>query len=65
LERPDAENARGASTLQIRDWTDGQDPYEATAKAADATGRYGVSDSAWSMHLLGLQDRLPRSSYVR
>jgi len=64
LERPDAENAPGASMLQIRDWTDGQDPYEATAKLLTATGRYGVSDSAWAMHLLGLQAELPRSSYV-
>jgi Xaa-Pro aminopeptidase len=64
LERPDAENAPGASMLQIRDWTDGQDPYEATAKLLTATGRYGVSDSAWAMHLLGLQAQLPRSSYV-
>jgi len=26
--------------------------------------RYAVSDSAWAMHVLGLQDRLPDSSYV-
>ncbi len=30
LERPDAENAAGAS-LGLVDWTDGSDPYEATA----------------------------------
>jgi D-alanyl-D-alanine dipeptidase len=50
--------------LRIVDWTDGNDPYEATAKLLDPTGRYAISDSAWSMHLIGLQDRLPRSSYV-
>ncbi|HEY7010325.1 MAG TPA: aminopeptidase P family protein [Jatrophihabitantaceae bacterium] len=64
LERPDAENATGASRLRIVDWTDGSDPYQATAALLDASGRYAVSDSAWAMHLLGLQDRLPRSSYV-
>ncbi|TJY67556.1 aminopeptidase P family protein [Arthrobacter sp. CAU 1506] len=64
LERPDAENAPGASTFQLVDWTDGSDPYEATAKLLDATGRYAVSDSAWAMHLLGLQDQLATSSYV-
>jgi len=64
LERPDAENAPGASTFQLLDWTDGSDPYKATAKLLDATGRYAVSDSAWAMHLLGLQGRLEKSSYV-
>ena len=64
LERPDAENAPGVPSLRLVDWTDGSDPYEATAKLLAATGRYAVSDSAWAMHLLGLQGRLPRSSYV-
>lgn len=64
LERPDAEEAPGASMLRITDWTDGSDPYEAAARLLAADGRYAVSDSAWSMHLLGLQDRLPGSSYV-
>ncbi len=64
LERPDAENAPGASTLRLVDWTDGSDPYEAAAQLLAGTGRYAVSDSAWAMHLLGLQARLPRSSYV-
>ena len=64
LERPDAENAAGALDLGLVDWTDGSDPYEATAKLLAATGRYAVSDSAWAMHLLGLQGQLPRSSYV-
>jgi len=64
LERPDAEAATGASALRITDWTDGNDPYETSATQLDRTGRYAVSDSGWAMHLLGLQDRLPESSYV-
>jgi Xaa-Pro aminopeptidase len=48
----------------MHDWTDGSDPYEATAKLLDPGGRYAISDSAWAMHLLGLQQRLPQSSYV-
>jgi Xaa-Pro aminopeptidase len=64
LERPDAENAAGASTLGLVDWTDGSDPYEATAELLAESGRYAVSDSAWAMHLLGLQRQLPQSSYV-
>jgi Xaa-Pro aminopeptidase len=64
LERPDAEDAAGVSTLRLVDWTDGSDPYEAAAQLLAANGRYALSDSAWAMHLLGLQRRLPRSSYV-
>jgi Xaa-Pro aminopeptidase len=64
LERPDAEEAPGTSILRITDWMDGSDPYEAASRLLAADGRYAVSDSAWSMHLLGLQDRLPGSSYV-
>src|ERR671910_2617501 len=37
LERPDAENAPGVSSLRLLDWTDGSDPYEASAKLLDAT----------------------------
>ena len=51
-------------TLGLVDWTDGSDPYEATANLLADTGRYAVSDSAWAMHLLGLQGQLPQSSYV-
>ncbi|MFG2474626.1 aminopeptidase P family protein [Streptomyces fagopyri] len=62
LEAPDA--AAAAPTLALRDWTDGKDPYEATASLVDADGRFGVSDNGWAMHLLGLQKRLPDSRYV-
>jgi D-alanyl-D-alanine dipeptidase len=64
LERPDAENAPGTGGLQLVDWTDGSDPYEAAARLLEGTGRYAISDSAWAMHLLGLQGRLPESSFV-
>jgi Xaa-Pro aminopeptidase len=64
LERPDAESAPGAPALSLHDWTDGEDPYEATAALLDPDGRYALSDSAWSMHLLGLQRTCPRSGYV-
>ena len=64
LERPDAEGSPGAPVVSIHDWTDGSDPYEATAALLDPSGRYAISDSAWAMHLLGLQQRLPQSRYV-
>jgi D-alanyl-D-alanine dipeptidase len=63
LERPDAEEAAGAPALRLLDWTDGSDPYE-TAAPLLYPGRYAVSDSAWAMHLLGLQGALPQTTYV-
>ncbi|MGW6016257.1 aminopeptidase P family protein [Streptomyces sp. NPDC055210] len=64
LEAPDAEKAVGAPALKLRDWTDGKDPYTTTAPLLDASGRFGVSDNAWALHLLGLQKELPGTSYV-
>jgi Xaa-Pro aminopeptidase len=64
LERPDAEAAPGAGALSVTDWTDGSDPYAATAKLLDPEGRYAISDSAWAMHVLALQQALPDSTYV-
>jgi Xaa-Pro aminopeptidase len=63
LERPDAQAAPGAAALTMVDWTDGTDPYQVAGALLHPDGRYGISDSAWSMHLLGLQQALPDSSY--
>ncbi|MGW2342894.1 aminopeptidase P family protein [Streptomyces sp. NPDC001661] len=64
LEAPDAAKAAGADAMTLRDWTDGKDPYDVTAPLLDVAGRFGVSDNAWAMHLLGLQKTLPETSYV-
>ncbi len=64
LERPDAEAAPGAAAVALTDWTDGSDPYAAAAKLLDPRGRYAISDSAWAMHVLALQQALPESTYV-
>ncbi|MFJ1925583.1 MULTISPECIES: M24 family metallopeptidase [unclassified Streptomyces] len=64
LEAPDAEKCAGAPALTLRDWTDGKDPYAVTAPLLDAKGRFGISDNAWAMHLLGLQQLLPGTSYA-
>ncbi|MGX2993871.1 M24 family metallopeptidase [Streptomyces sp. JNUCC 64] len=64
LEAPDAARAPGAAALTLRDWTDGQDPYGATAPLLGPRGRYGISDNAWAMHLLGLQNALPDTAYT-
>ena len=64
LERPDADGAPGAAALSLTDWADGTDPYAATAEMLDPNGRYAISDSAWAMHVLALQQALPQSNYV-
>ncbi len=63
LERPDAESSAGAPALRMTDWSDGTDPYAAAAPLLGAGGRFGISDSAWALHLLGLQAALPSSAY--
>ncbi|MFE6288149.1 aminopeptidase P family protein [Streptomyces sp. NPDC057877] len=64
LEAPDAAKAAGAPVLTLRDWTDGVDPYAATADLLGVSGRFGISDNAWAMHLLGLQQAMPGTSYA-
>jgi Xaa-Pro aminopeptidase len=64
LERPDAEASPGGGALSLSDWSDGSDPYAATAKLLEPGGKYAISDSAWAMHVLGLQEALPESEYV-
>jgi Xaa-Pro aminopeptidase len=63
LERPDAEGAVGAPSLAIVDWADGEDPFARAADYLSPTATMGIADSAWAMHLLGLQDAVPGSSY--
>ena len=64
LERPDAEHAPSAGTIALTDWTDGDDPYAVAAPLLEPDGRYAISDSAWALQLLGLQEALPRTRYV-
>jgi Xaa-Pro aminopeptidase len=64
LERPDAEAAPSAGAIALHDWTDGDDPYAATAELLDPQGRYAISDAAWAMHVLGLQRVFPATAYV-
>src|SRR4051812_37340018 len=62
LERPDAEAAGGATSLKIVDWMDATDPYAAAGDLIP-TGGFAISDSAWAMHLLALQELQPGSSF--
>ena len=63
LERPDVEAAVGAPSLSIVDWADGEDPFSKAGTYLDEGATMAISDSAWAMHLLGLQEAVPGSSY--
>lgn len=63
LERPDAQSAEGASALSLVDWADDTDPYPVAGALLRPEGHFGISDSAWALHLLGLQRELPSSGY--
>ncbi len=63
LERPDAEAAVGAPGLAVVDWADGEDPFARAGALVRAGATMGISDSAWAMHLIGLQQAVPGSSY--
>ncbi|MFH8366362.1 aminopeptidase P family protein [Streptomyces sp. NPDC018031] len=63
LERPDAQAALGTAATEVSGWPDGSDPYLTLAELLPPGGRFGVSDNAWAMHLLGLQRTLPDTTY--
>ncbi|WP_443667664.1 M24 family metallopeptidase [Jidongwangia harbinensis] len=63
LERPDAEAAPGASAVSLLGWADGTDPYAMLAPLLDPVGHYAISDSAWALHLLGLQRAVPGARF--
>ncbi|HYQ76248.1 aminopeptidase P family N-terminal domain-containing protein, partial [Cellulomonas sp.] len=63
LERPDAEGAAGTAATAVVDWSDGSDPYAAASALLRPGARYAVSDSAWALHLLGLQAALPGTGF--
>ena len=63
LERPDAEAAEGVRAMTTLDWADATDPYEAARALIRPGGTYGISDSAWAMHVLGFQDAIPGTTY--
>jgi Xaa-Pro aminopeptidase len=64
LERGDAQKAPGAPAITFVDWRDGVDPYAVTAPLLHGQGRYVIVDSAWAMHVLGLQRTLPDAAFV-
>ncbi|WP_055588233.1 aminopeptidase P family protein [Peterkaempfera griseoplana] len=64
LEQGDALAAPGAGAVTVSGWLDGEDPYVAAAALLRPQGRYGISDSSWALHLLGLQRALPGTAWT-
>jgi Xaa-Pro aminopeptidase len=64
LERPGAERAPAAPSLSLVAWADGSDAYATAGELLDPYGTYAISDAAWALHVLGLQETLPDASYV-
>jgi Xaa-Pro aminopeptidase len=64
LERPRADASPAGKLLQIEDWPDGDDAYEALAKLVAPEGTYGASDRTWASHLLEMQRSMEGASFV-
>jgi Xaa-Pro aminopeptidase len=64
LERADAAAAPGSPALRFVDWRDGDDAHAMAGGLLRADERYGVSDSTWALHLLGLQRAVPGTGYA-
>ncbi len=63
LERGDAEESAAGPLLSFVDWMDGSDPYEAASTLFRPDAEFGISDSAWALHLLRLRQAMPDVSY--
>ncbi|MFJ8894394.1 M24 family metallopeptidase [Leifsonia sp. NPDC102414] len=63
LEHDSAAASRAADAFRIVDWSDGTDEYVPTAALLKPDGRYAISDAAWAMHLLALQQKLPDARF--
>jgi Xaa-Pro aminopeptidase len=63
LERGDAEESAAGPLLSFVDWMDGSDPYEAASTLFRPDRQFGISDSAWAMHLIHLQQAMPDVNY--
>jgi Xaa-Pro aminopeptidase len=64
LERPDVDAAAGIPLMTLVAWADGDDPYSSLAGLIGGPERYALSDSAWAMHLIGMQSAVPQVRYT-
>ncbi|WP_416985600.1 M24 family metallopeptidase [Streptomyces sp. T028] len=59
----DASAGPAAGAVRLTAWADDQDPYAAAAGLLLPHGHYGITDATWSVHLLGLEEALPLTTY--
>ncbi|WP_295120788.1 aminopeptidase P family protein [uncultured Leifsonia sp.] len=59
LERDSAGATRASGLIRLVTWADGEDEHGPLVDQLWSGGRYGISDSAWALHLLALHDVLP------
>jgi Xaa-Pro aminopeptidase len=64
LERPRAEASPAGGLVELAAWPDGQDPFGVVRGIVQGGGTYGLTDTMWAMHVLGLRDALPGSTFV-
>ncbi len=50
---------RAAGGVETVAWSDGEDEHAVAARLLRDGGRYAISDSAWALHVIGLQRTLP------
>ncbi|MEV6846862.1 aminopeptidase P family protein [Actinoplanes sp. NPDC051411] len=60
---PALEALSAVGPVPLLEWRDGSDPYALAAGLLAADGQYGVSDSTWALHLLGLMGARPGTGY--
>ncbi len=63
LERARAAAGVAHGLIEMQSWPDGEDPYEVVRSIVSPSGRYGVSDRMWGIHLLGLQGTLGNAEF--
>jgi Xaa-Pro aminopeptidase len=64
LELPLARQSPVGDRIELVEWSDGDDPYEAASRLLPADGRIAVGDRLWASHLLGLQSALPGTTFA-
>jgi Xaa-Pro aminopeptidase len=64
LERPRAGASPAGGLVEFVAWSDEQDPFDVVRGILNGGGTYGVTDTMWAMHVLGLRDVLPGSTLV-
>jgi len=64
LERALAAVSAAGGLVDVATWRDGSDPYVVIAGLLPGSGRIGLSDRIWGVHVLGLQAAAPTLSWT-